>query len=103
MKQINSNVKKIALGKTIRYFRIANDIKAKKLAEELRCTTAYISEVENGRKNVTVENLKNLAEVFKVKASDICYIQECLIEKNWDYQEAMIEILKICISYRKNN
>lgn len=103
MKQIDSNVKQIALGKVIRYFRIANDMKAKDVAEKISCTSAYISEIENGKKNVTIENLKKLAEVFNVKASDICYIQECLIEKYWDYQRALFEILKICLSYRSKN
>lgn len=102
MNDSNSNDKKIALGKTIRYFRIANDMMIKELSERISCTSAYISEIEHGKKNITIKTLKELAKVFKVESSDICYIQECLIEKNWDYQEAMIEVLKICLSYRND-
>ena len=85
------------LGETIRIFRIACDYGTKKLADECKVSSTYVSEVEHGNKNPSLETLKDFARALKVPTSTILKICELSEEGNWNYQKTLLETLKIYV------
>jgi transcriptional regulator with XRE-family HTH domain len=54
------------LGKNIRQYRMAKGWSQKSLAKLLRVDKAYISRVENGKKNLTIGSVEKLANALTV-------------------------------------
>lgn len=85
------------LGETIRIFRIASDCSAKQLADGSGVSSTFVSEIEHGNKNPSLENLKTFASVLKVPTSTILKICELSQEGNWSFQKTLLETLKIYV------
>lgn len=60
-----------AIGKRIRAFRLKNNLTQAQLAEELDVSTNFISEVENGKKNISIDTLCRLCQHYQLSADYI--------------------------------
>mgnify|MGYP001615018626 FL=1 len=64
------NVKKI-FGKNVRYYRESKNLSQEHLAELCGLHRTYISHVECGKRNVSLENITKIAAALKIKNSDL--------------------------------
>lgn len=56
------------IGKRIRTFRQTNNLTQAQLAESLDVSTNFISEVENGKKNISLDTLCRLCNQYQLSA-----------------------------------
>ena len=71
MSSKNSSETKKILGKNVKYFRYKNNLTQEKLAERCELSPRYISDIENGNGNISIDTLTKLAEILDVKAYDL--------------------------------
>jgi len=64
------NVKKI-FGKNVRYYRESKNLSQEHLAELCGLHRTYISHVECGRRNVSLENITKIANALQIKIVDL--------------------------------
>ena len=55
------------MGEALRLLRIFNGYKSAELAKKLELSQSYVSELENGKKQPTMEVLDKYAKVFEIK------------------------------------
>jgi len=58
-----------ALNKALKLVREAHNMKAKDLAARLDISNSFLSEIETGKKNPTIDLLKAYGEVFNLRPS----------------------------------
>lgn len=89
------------MGEALRLLRIFNGYKSAELADLLEISQSYVSELENNKKQPTIEVLDKYAKVFGMKKSTIFLFAESLeIEKEKQDQKqrmayAGMKLLKI--------
>lgn len=89
------------MGEALRLLRIFNGYKSAELADMLEISQSYVSELENNKKQPTIEVLDKYAKVFGMKKSTIFLFAESLeIEKEKQDQKqrmayAGMKLLKI--------
>ena len=66
------------LGEALRLLRIFNGYKSAELAKKLELSQSYVSELENGKKQPTMEVLDKYAKVFEMKKSTLMLFAESL-------------------------
>lgn len=66
------------IGEALRILRIFYGYKAKDLAKKLDISPSFISEIEKGRKNPTLELLNRYSETFNMKVSTLLLFSESL-------------------------
>lgn len=66
------------MGEALRLLRIFNGYKSTELAEKLELSQSYVSELENGKKQPTMEVLDKYAKVFEMKKSTLMLFAESL-------------------------
>ena len=59
------------IGLTIRALRAQRNVSQEKLALETGIGRRYMSDIENGRRNVSLETIEKLAGFFEIKASEL--------------------------------
>lgn len=64
------------IGKAIRALRAQKGVSQEKLALETGIGRRYMSDIENGRRNVSLEIIEKLAEFFEISSSDFIKIIE---------------------------
>lgn len=64
------------LGEALRLLRVFNDIKAKDLADQLEISPNYLSEIEKGKKNPSLDIVNKYSEIFEIKPSAILFFSE---------------------------
>ena len=70
------------MGEALRLLRIFNGYKSAELADMLEISQSYVSELENNKKQSTIEVLDKYAKVFGMKKSTLFLFAESLeIEK----------------------
>ena len=70
------------MGEALRLLRIFNGYKSAELADMLEISQSYVSELENNKKQPTIEVLDKYAKVFGMKKSTLFLFAESLeIEK----------------------
>ena len=57
-----------AIGRRIRAFRLKNNLTQAQLAESLDVSTNFISEVETGKKNISIDTLCRLCQQYQLSA-----------------------------------
>ena len=62
---------KIEIGRRIRNFRTANNLTQAQLAESLDISTNFVSEVETGKKNISLDILCHLCQYYNLSADYI--------------------------------
>ena len=70
MSSKNSSATKKLLGKNVKYFRYKNNLTQEKLAERCDLSPRYISDIENGNGNISIDTLTKLSEILNVKTYD---------------------------------
>lgn len=66
------------MGEALRLLRIFNGYKSKELAELLGISQSYVSELENDKKQPTMDVLERYAKVFGMKKSTLFLFAESL-------------------------
>ena len=66
------------MGDALRLLRIFNGYKSAELAKKLELSQSYVSELENGKKQPTMEVLDKYAKVFEMKKSTLMLFAESL-------------------------
>lgn len=70
------------LNEALKQIRLFQNLKQVELANELKISKSYLSEIESGRKSVSMDLLNKYAEVFSVPASSLLVFSENIgIEK----------------------
>ena len=66
------------MGEALRLLRIFNGYKSAELAKKLELSQSYVSELENGKKQPTIEVLDKYAKVYEMKKSTLMLFAESL-------------------------
>ena len=66
------------MGEALRLLRIFNGYKSAELAKKLELSQSYVSELENGKKQPTMEVLDKYAKVFEMEKSTLMLFAESL-------------------------
>jgi transcriptional regulator with XRE-family HTH domain len=66
------------LNKALRLIRIFHDLTQKDLAEKLKISRSYLSEIESGKKNPTLEIIVSYSEQFDIPMSSIMFFSESM-------------------------
>lgn len=88
------------IGKILKHIRICNDISATDVAKAMGTTLSYISDVENNRKNSSLNTLSKFADYYNIELSKILYLKE-LEDSGRTRQEILKEILEYYINKEK--
>lgn len=90
------------IGEALRLLRIFNGYKSAELAQKLEISQSYVSEIENNKKQPTMEILDKYAKVFEMKKSTLLLFAEALendVQTSKDKKQrvalAGIKLLKI--------
>ena len=59
------------LGKQIRFYRRLNRLTQEKLAEKAELAPSYVSDVERGRVNISVDALQRIARAMGISLRDL--------------------------------
>lgn len=70
------------MGETLKLLRIFYGYKSVEMANKLEISQSFLSEIENGKKNPTLELLNKYSKVLKIKVSTIVLLSESLTEDN---------------------
>ncbi|HED36862.1 MAG TPA: XRE family transcriptional regulator [Ignavibacteria bacterium] len=65
-----TNIKK-QLGQKIKELRLKANISQEKLAMKAKLHRTYISDIERGERNVSVENIEKIAKALKVRSEEL--------------------------------
>jgi transcriptional regulator with XRE-family HTH domain len=66
------------LGEALRLIRVYHDLKQSEAAEKLGVSKSYLSEIEKGRKEPTLETIRKYESVFDIPMSSIMFFSENL-------------------------
>lgn len=68
------------MGETLKLLRIFYGYKSVEMAKKLKISQSFLSEIENCKKNPTLELLNQYSKVLKIKVSTIVLLSESLME-----------------------
>lgn len=71
---------KYPFGEILKLYRQILGLKQIKIACELNITQSYLSEIENGRRPISIEVLARFAEFNNIRLSDLVYVTENIQE-----------------------
>lgn len=75
------------IANNIIYFRHKKNWSQEKFAEEIKSSPAYISQLENAKRNVTSDFIDKLAETFNVEPFDLLVKRDKIINKRIDQKK----------------
>lgn len=61
----------LAFGQTVRQIRLSKDISQEKFADKCELHRTYISDIELGKRNVSLENIGKMAEALELRISEL--------------------------------
>ena len=64
------------IGDVLKHLRKIYGYKAVEMSKELGISTSYLSEIENGKKQPSLEHLKKYAQLFGIKLSSLILLSE---------------------------
>ena len=80
-----------SLNKSLKVFRTFNRLSQSELAKKLEVSNSFISEIESGKRNVTLNLVNKYAKLFSVQASEILALSESY--ESGEYQGSPSNIL----------
>lgn len=83
------------LDRALKTVREVHQIPQAELAQKLGISKSHLSELESGRKNVTLEVLKRYADVFDVPASTFLSFMEALEGESEKRRERAKKLLSV--------
>jgi len=75
------------LGEALRLIRMFHDLSQTEGAEKLGISKSYLSEIENGRKEPSLQLVKRYADVYELPISSIMFFSES-VARGAPYEEA---------------
>lgn len=92
------------IGDVLKRMRIIYDYKAKDMSNLLDISPSYLSEIENGKKQPSLDLLQRYANVFGVKVSSLILLSEKIenVEENQQVVKKMMKYLIEIMSDIKN-
>lgn len=72
------------IGEALRLLRIFNGYKSVEVAQKIGTSQGYISEIENGRKQPSLEVLEKYAQMFEMKLSTLILFAETIEDDEKD-------------------
>ena len=75
------------IANNIIYFRHKKNQSQEKFAEEIKSSPAYISQLENAKKNVTSDFIDKLADTFDVEPFDLLVKRDKITNKKIDQKK----------------
>ena len=69
----------------LRLVRVFHDLNQSTLAERLEISKSFLSEIESGKKTISLELLNKYAEIFNMPVSSLMFFAElmCFILSDW--------------------
>ena len=84
----------IMLRTIVKSIRIANDMSTKEVAQGMGVRQSFVSDLENGTRNITMGSLSKMAEVYDIPVSQIMLFDEKQEEQNLNYRQTLLMVLK---------
>lgn len=79
----------------LKSLRIANELSIKQLSQKSGISVSYIAEIEKGQKTQpSLDVLSKYSEALGVKKSTIMFFQEEFEDRNYNFQEMLLNILE---------
>lgn len=75
------------IANNIIYFRHKKNWSQEKFAEEIKSSPAYISQLENAKRNVTSDFIDKLAKTFDVEPFDLLVKRDTITNKRIDQKK----------------
>ena len=75
------------IGETLRLLRVFNDYTMTEMSQKVGLSQSYISELENGKKQPSLEVIEKYATVFDMKPSTVLLFSEALEIDQVDNQD----------------
>lgn len=89
------------IGDVLKRLRVIYDYKASEMSRMLNISPSYLSEIENGKKQPSLEHLRKYAEIFGIKLSSLILLSESYEEAEKDGKgSAMIRAMMISLITR---
>ncbi len=70
------------VNEALRLLRVFHDLSQTDLAQRLDLSNSYLSEIENGKKQPTLDLLQRYANYFEIPVSSLLFFSEQLEKKN---------------------
>ena len=67
-----------SIANNIVYYRIEKNWSQEYLAELLGTSTTYLSEIENEKRNISIDYLEHISDIFKINAYELLIEREPL-------------------------
>lgn len=78
----------------LRLFRIAKDMSVKELADKMGVRQSFISDIEHGTRNATLQTYQRYSKALNIPLSTIMFFDEKKMEKGNNYRKLLISILQ---------
>lgn len=86
-------------GTSLKRLRLIYGYKAKELSELLKITPGYLSEIENNKKNPSLDLLTKYSEIFDIKLSQLIKLSEDLNDETDNKQDLEQKLIKKWINF----
>ena len=90
MDDLNGDCINSQIGKTMNRMRKINNHPMSYIADSLNISTGYLSEIENGKKNIDIKLINEFSNVFEITISDFFKLNEFLA---YDYGGDVIKYI----------
>ena len=87
------------IGKRVKEVRTEKGISQADLAERCKTSAQYLSQIENGRKQASLQTLVSVAEVLGVSLNELLSGNQ--VNNPAEYQRDVLQIFEGCSSYEK--
>lgn len=87
------------IGKRVKEVRTEKGISQAELAEKCKTSAQYLSQIENGRKQASLQTLVSVAEVLEVSLNELLSGNQ--VNNPAEYQRDVFRIFEGCSSYEK--
>ena len=87
------------IGKRVKEVRTEKGISQDDLAERCKTQAQYLSQIENGRKQASLQTLVSVAEVLGVSLNELLSGNQ--VNNPAEYQRDVLQIFEGCSSYEK--
>jgi len=82
------------MSEALRLLRVYSDISQGDMALNLQFQNNVLSQIENGRREITVKTLEKYAEFFKIQVKDITFFAQQIKENKDIKKEIFLTIMK---------
>lgn len=77
------------IGEALRLIRVFHDKKSTELAKELGISSSYLSEIESGKKQPSLELVNKYAEIFNTSSHSILFFSDELDKNKGPFKVSM--------------